>query len=71
LASKNGGEMHFNIIGKEGDYLVKNSHTILQYKKDNKGSKTGECIIHIITDSIENNEDRKHITKIIEKFNIN
>ncbi len=60
--------MVINLKGKEGDYLVKNSSTIVQYKKDSNGKKTGKSILHIIVDSIENNEDRILIQKNIRKF---
>ena len=60
--------MVINLKGKEGDYLVKNSSTIVQYKKDSSGKKTGKSVLHIIVDSIENNEDRILIQKNIRKF---
>ena len=60
--------MVIKIEGNEGDYLVKNSSTIVQYKKDGSGRKTGKSIIHIIVDSIENNEDRILVQKNIQRF---
>ncbi len=60
--------MVIKVKGNEGDYIVKNSTTIVQYKKDNNGRKTGKSILHIIVDSIENNEDRILIQKNIRKF---
>jgi len=60
--------MVLKLKGKEGDYLVKNSSTIIQYKKDSCGKKTGKSIIHIIVDSIENNEDRILIQENIQRF---
>lgn len=59
--------MYFELKGVDGDYLVKNESSILQFKLDKNGNKTGESIMHIITDSIENQQDRKKITnKILE-----
>ena len=63
--------MFLIVKGKEGDYLVKNESSILQYKFDENGKKTGESVMHIITDSIENQEDRTEVTKTIEKYNYN
>jgi hypothetical protein len=63
--SKNGENMYFEIRGLEGEYIIKNESSILQYKLDENGQKTGESIMHIITDSIENNEDRNRVTKKI------
>ena len=56
--------------GKEGDYIVKNGSSILQYKLDENGEKTGESLLHIITDSIENQEDRNEVIKKIEEYNL-
>jgi len=53
--------MFLKVKGIEGDYLVKNASSILQYKLNEKGEKTGESIIHIITDSIENSEKNRGI----------
>ena len=63
--------MYFELKGVDGDYLVKNESSILQYKVDKNGNKTGESIMHIITDSIENQQDRKKITKKILEYIIN
>ena len=63
--------MYFELKGIEGEYIVKNESSILQYKLDKNGKKTGESVIHIITDSIENNKDRYEITKKINEFIIN
>jgi len=63
--------MLLKISGKEGDYIVKNESSIFQYKKDENGLKTGESILHIITDSIENQEDRSEIAKRIAELNLN
>ncbi len=63
--------MLVKISGVEGDYLVKNESSITQYLKDEQGVHTGESVLHIITDSIENSEDRNEISKKIEEFNIN
>ena len=56
--------MVIKLKGNEGDYLVKNSSTIVQYKKDSNG----KSILHIIVDSIENNEDRLLVQKNIKMF---
>lgn len=61
--------MLLRINGKAGDYIVKNESSIFQYKKDENGRITGEGILHIITDSIENQEDRSEITKKIVELN--
>jgi hypothetical protein len=63
--------MYFELKGVDGDYLVKNESSILQYKLDKDGNKTGESIMHIITDSIENQQDRKKITTKILEYIIN
>ena len=63
--------MYFELKGVEGDYIVRNESSILQYKLDKNGEKTGESIMHIITDSIENYNDRKEISKKIIEFLIN
>ncbi len=63
--------MFLKVKGKEGDYLVKNESSILQYKLDKNGQKTGESVLHIITDSIENQDDRSEVTKTIERINFN
>lgn len=59
--------MQLKIKGKEGEYLVKNRSSILQFKLDDSGKQTGESILHIITDSIENNYDRKMITEKLKE----
>lgn len=60
--------MLVKIKGVEGDYLLKNESSILQYKINEKGELTGESILHIITDSIENSQDRNDISKKIEEL---
>ena len=60
--------MSHTIKGNNGEYFVKNESTIIQYKLDDAGNQTGECVLHIITDSIEDSEDRNNITKIIEEY---
>lgn len=63
--------MDIRVKGKEGEYLVKNRSSILQYKIDKNGIQTGESVLHIITDSIENYHDRKIITeKLKEKIKL-
>lgn len=63
--------MRKEIKGNEGNYLIKNESVIVQFKINSQGKETGERIIHSITDTIENSEDRKHISKIIEEINFN
>ena len=63
--------MFLKIQGHDGEYLVKNESSILQHKLDKNGKKTGETVIHIITDSIENYEDRIQVSKSIMEFNLN
>jgi hypothetical protein len=60
--------MFIKVLGKEGEYIVKNESSILQYKLDAEGNQTGDSILHIITDSIENKEDRFEITKKISEY---
>ena len=62
--------MNIKIKGKDGDYVVKNESTILQYKINENGEKTGESIRHIILDTIEDNEDRNEIFKKLEQSNL-
>lgn len=61
--------MTLRFSGKEGNYVVKNESSILQYKKNEDGLQTGDSILHIITDTIENNEDRREVTKKISEYN--
>lgn len=56
------------IVGKEGEYLVKNSSNILQYKVDKNGKFTGESVMHITTDSIENYNDRREVTEKLKDY---
>jgi hypothetical protein len=63
--------MFMEVKGKEGDYIVKNESSILQYKLDENGNQTGESVLHIITDSIENQEDRSEVAKKIEEYILN
>ena len=60
--------MFVKVNGVDGDYLVKNESSIIQYLKDENGVQTGESVLHIITDSIENSEDRNEISRKIEEF---
>ncbi len=59
--------MNVRIKGEEGEYLVKNRSSILQYKIDDTGKQTGESILHIITDSIENYYYRMKITEKLKE----
>lgn len=61
--------MTLRIKGKDGEYVVKNGSSIFQYKIDSNGAYTGDSILHIITDSIENSDDRKEVTKKILEYN--
>ena len=63
--------MYLEIKGIEGNYIIKNESSIFQYKVDENGQKIGKGILHIITDSIENQEDRMKVNKKIEEFIIN
>ncbi len=60
--------MLVKIKGQAGEYIVKNEYSILQYIIDSEGHYTGESILHNITDSIENNEDRSEVSRKIEEF---
>ena len=68
FARKIGANMLVKIKGIDGEYLLKNESSILQYKLDENGEHTGESVMHIITDSIENNQDRKEVSKKIEEL---
>jgi hypothetical protein len=70
LELKNGVKMTLRFKGKEGEYVVKNESSILQYKINSEGMQTGDSILHIITDTIENSEDRKEVTKKISEYNL-
>ena len=63
--------MELKMKGKDGEYIVKNESSILQIKTDLNGEQTGESVMHIITDSIENNEDRTEVSKMIEEYRLN
>ncbi len=54
------------IRGIEGIYKVKHRTKIYQYKIDSNGVKTGEYVIHVITDTIENDSDRKKINEYLQ-----
>ena len=63
--------MELKMKGKDGEYIVKNESSIIQIKTDLNGEQTGESVMHIITDSIENNEDRTEVSKMIEEYRLN
>ena len=63
--------MELKMKGKDGEYIVKNESSIIQKKTDLNGEQTGESVMHIITDSIENNEDRTEVSKMIEEYRLN
>lgn len=57
--------MVIEVNGNDGKYLIKDPSKIVQFKTDNAGKNTGESVVHIIADTIENKEDR---TKVSEKI---
>jgi hypothetical protein len=58
IASKNGAKMSITIKGNAGDYLIRNEFSILEVKLDKTGNQTGESKVHVIADSIEDQDDR-------------
>ncbi|PID62956.1 MAG: hypothetical protein CR986_00575 [Ignavibacteriae bacterium] len=59
--------MQLKIKGIEGEYIIFNNYNIVQYKIDTVGKQIGKSIKHVTTDSIENNEDRNKVFKVIMK----
>ena len=55
--------MSYQLKGNEKEYLILGGSNILEFSIDEEGNHTGESKVHIITDSIENNEDRSLITE--------
>ncbi len=60
--------MEIKLKGIAGEYLIKNSSTIVQTKKCSYKETKIETVVHIITDSIENNKDRILVENNIKKF---
>ena len=51
-----------------GKYLLKDQSTIIQVSRNNKDNWTTKNITHIITDTIENKEDRLKVSEKIIEF---
>lgn len=62
--------MFLKIKGHDGEYVIKNGSNILQYKFDKNGSSSGETVVHIITDSIENKYDRIQVSQKIKEYQL-
>jgi hypothetical protein len=60
--------MSLIIRGNAGEFVIKNESSILEIKIDELGNQTGESIVHVITDSIENQEDRALVNQKIEEY---
>ena len=60
--------MNFIVKGNSAEFIIKNESSILELKIDESGNQTGESVVHVITDSIENQEDRKLVDKKLEEF---
>ncbi len=56
------------IEGQDGIYKIKHRSKIYQYKRDKFGNITNECILHVMTDTIENDYDRNEVSKIIQSM---
>ena len=63
--------MNKKVKGNAGEFLIKNSSTILELKVDENGNKTGECLVHIISDSIEDQYDRNLVNEKLVEFQLN
>lgn len=61
--------MNIVVKGNLAEFVIRNESSILELKLDELGNQTGESIIHVITDSIENQEDRELVNKKLEEFN--
>lgn len=59
------------VEGADGIYKIKHRSKINQYKINTKGRLTNTFRLHIITDTIENDEDRKKVAEAIQKMNLN
>ena len=63
--------MNKKVKGNAGEFLIKNSSTILELKVDENGNKTGESFVHIISDSIEDQYDRNLVNEKLVEFQLN
>ena len=63
--------MNKKVKGNAGEFLIKNSSTILELKVDENGNKTGESLVHIISDSIEDQFDRNLVNEKLVEFQLN
>ncbi|MCB0744540.1 MAG: hypothetical protein H6613_10485 [Ignavibacteriales bacterium] len=63
--------MNKKVKGNAGEFLIKNSSTILELKVDENGNKTGESLVHIISDSIEDQYDRNLVNEKLVEFQLN
>ena len=61
--------MSFIVKGNSGEFVIKNESSILELKIDELGNQTGESVVHAITDSIENHEDRALVDQKLEEYN--
>ncbi len=60
--------MNTLIEGQDGVYKIKHQTKIYQYKRDKFGNITNECILHVMTDTIENDYDRNEVSKMIQSM---
>ncbi|MFZ1289837.1 MAG: hypothetical protein WAR79_07090 [Melioribacteraceae bacterium] len=63
--------MSFTVKGNSGKFFIKNESSILELKIDETGNQTGESKVHVITDSIENQEDRILVIQKLKEFRKN
>jgi len=59
------------IEGTDGIYKIKHRSKIYQYKINSQGRLTDTFKLHIITDTIENDEDRRKVVTAIQRMNMN
>ena len=59
------------IEGTDGIYKIKHRSKIYQYKINSDGRLNSAFKLHIITDTIENDADRKKVAAAIQKMNLN
>ena len=62
--------MILEVKGKDGTYLVKDPSNIIQLSMNAKGENMSKSKIHIITDTIENMEDRQKVSAKILEYTI-
>lgn len=60
--------MILEVNGNDGKYLLKDQSTIIQVSRNNKDDLATKNITHIITDTIENKEDRLKVSEKIIEF---